>query len=247
MVLAIAPAAVFADGSIDWFNTDPPKQGDEHLAPDAAEGEECGPNDSLIHWTFTAGPPNANTVSAATLHLNGHTYTGDNNGASWHFTTPLIELADITEAYVDHVGDVGTAASACASATGAGGRAHGRRRPAPDHQQDGQRHLPQGVDVGCREGRHHRPRGRGPARGNAVFGYSIHVTHSAPDISNIRVRGVITLSNPSNFDIDIMVTDPSLSDGTACELRDPSTLTILAGETINIAYRCFLPTRSRTT
>ena len=67
---------------------------------------ECGPDDTPgLHWIFTAG--GNNSVTSATLHLDGGTYAGTQSGnGAWHFNTPSdVDLSG--GASVDYTGTAG--------------------------------------------------------------------------------------------------------------------------------------------
>jgi hypothetical protein len=67
---------------------------------------ECAPGEAPgLHWILTPG--GTSSVTAATLHLDGGTYTGAQaGGGAWHFFTPSdVDLTGVV--FVDYTGTAG--------------------------------------------------------------------------------------------------------------------------------------------
>jgi hypothetical protein len=81
--------------------------------------------------------------------------------------------------------------------------------------------------------------------GNAIFNYTVTVTHDGGAISNVKVNGTISVFNP-NVDANndpvsvagVNVTD-QLSDGTVCDVANGNDVTLTAVET-DFQYSCDL-------
>jgi hypothetical protein len=94
-------SVVLADGQICWTG-----QGvtDGVLNNIVCDGDT--PPGNML-WILTTGGSTGNTVSAATLHLNGSDYAGVKKGTQFHFYTPYIDPANITSACATYVGTLG--------------------------------------------------------------------------------------------------------------------------------------------
>ena len=68
---------------------------------------ECEPGqDPYLHWILTPG--GGNTVTSATLELDGDTYDGEQmgeGGGAWHFFTPAdVDLSSASATYTGTIG-----------------------------------------------------------------------------------------------------------------------------------------------
>jgi hypothetical protein len=93
--LSIAGAGTAWAGTVAWDGV----RGLDSIT-ECLPGEEPG-----LHWIFTPG--GTNSVTSATLHLDGATYPGTQaGGGAWHFDTP--GDADLGGgAFVDYTGTAG--------------------------------------------------------------------------------------------------------------------------------------------
>jgi hypothetical protein len=74
--------------------------------------------------------------------------------------------------------------------------------------------------------------------GSATFNYTVTVNHDGGTISNVKVSGTITVTNPNDDDITADVTD-ALSDATTCTVTGGTGATLVSGPN-TLAYSCNL-------
>jgi hypothetical protein len=75
--------------------------------------------------------------------------------------------------------------------------------------------------------------------GNATFNYTVTVTHDAGTVSDVKVTGTITVSNPNSFAVAINGITDQLSNGTVCVVTGGGAQTLAAGSS-NFGYECSL-------
>jgi hypothetical protein len=75
--------------------------------------------------------------------------------------------------------------------------------------------------------------------GSVTFNYTIEVSHDVGGVSDVKVTGTISVSNPNVSPIDISGVTDNLSDNTACTVTNGGAQTIPSGIT-TFAYSCDL-------
>jgi hypothetical protein len=98
--LLVSAGTVRADGTKVWTG-----QGATNGVPNTIQCDDANAPGTMV-WIFTLGGA-SNTVTSATLSVNGDTYPGTKIGAEFHFYTPYYDPSTITDAHVDYVGSLG--------------------------------------------------------------------------------------------------------------------------------------------
>src|SRR4051794_28615600 len=75
--------------------------------------------------------------------------------------------------------------------------------------------------------------------GSATFTYTVTAAHTVGTLGNVKVTGVITVTNPNTDAVTIDGITDQLSDGTVCAITDGGPQTLATGET-KLNYSCDL-------
>jgi hypothetical protein len=75
---------------------------------------------------------------------------------------------------------------------------------------------------------------------SATVNYTVTVTHDDGTVSNVKVAGDITISNPNPFPITVDAVTDQLSDGTVCSVTGGSAVSISANSNVDLPYGCSL-------
>ena len=238
MVASLMPSAALASSVENW---NPARQGTDS-AEDCAGDESLGvdPNEAIIHWIFTSSD-SSNAVLTVIVNGVATNYGPVKvSGNATHFVTPFVaDFDDIDNAYVTYDGEGGTNVGLRISHWCSGPDIEERELPPPTIDKTAAGQYTKTWTWNVEKKRTSASPVEVKPGASTVVTYEIKVTHSAADISAIRVRGVITVHNPAERSVDITVSD-KLSTGLDCDILDDATVTIAAGDTLKFPYRCVL-------